>query len=73
MAHCFMEIIIVTFLMQFFTMVATSDLWVVVRSERRELKRLILRESADRAAKKAGVTCRRVDGERQLAYVYTSF
>ena len=47
--------------MQFFTMVTTSDLWVVVRRERRELKRFILRESADSAEKKAGVTCGQVE------------
>ena len=44
--------------MQFFTMAATSDLCVVVMRDRRELKRLILRETAGSAAKKAGVTCR---------------
>ena len=42
-------------------MVTTSDLWVVVRRERSELKRLILRESADSAEKKAGVTCGQVE------------
>ena len=42
--------------MHSFTMTATSDLCVVTRSERRELRRLSLRESVDREEKKAGVT-----------------
>ena len=37
-------------------MTATSDLCVVTRRERRELRRLSLRESVDRDEKKAGVT-----------------
>ena len=37
-------------------MTTTSDLSVVARRERRVLKRLILRESADRAVKNSGVT-----------------
>ena len=42
--------------MHSFTMTATSDLCVVTRSERRELRRLSLRESVEREEKKAGVT-----------------
>ena len=58
------HVLLLTFLMQSFTLTATSDLCVATRSVRRELRRLSLRESADREEKKEGVICV-VEGEME--------
>ena len=58
------HVLLLTSLMQSFTLTATSDLCVATRSVRRELRRLSLRESADREEKKEGVICV-VEGEME--------